>query len=154
MAASKRLGVIARWRGKHVAGGAGLHHLAVAHHHHPVADLGRHPHVMGDEQHRQIHLLAHIVQQLQHLRLHRHIQRRHRLIGDQHIGPQHQGARQTDALALATGEFMRKAVHGFRVQSHQTQDIGGPGLRFARILAIGARPGGDDVADALARVER
>ena len=46
----------------------------------------------------------------EHLRLYRHVQRRHRFVGDQHFGLDRQRARDADALALAAGEFVRIAV--------------------------------------------
>jgi hypothetical protein len=82
----------------------------VLHHHDAVADLGGHPQVMGDEQHGKIEALAHVVEQLQHLRLHRHVKRRYRLVGDQHLGLHRQRAGDADALALAAGELVRKAI--------------------------------------------
>ncbi len=42
-----------------------------------------------------------LLEQLQHLRLHRHVERRHRLVGDQQLGVHRQRARDADALALA-----------------------------------------------------
>src|SRR5436190_2166227 len=136
------LGIIVGRRGEDIAGGAAFHDPAVAHHHYPVADLGRYPHVMGDEQHRQLHLLAYIVQQFQDMSLHCHIQCRYRLVGDQHVRLQHQGAGKADALALAAGKFMRQAVHHLWIQADQLQDIGGAGARLFGLFAIGARPGG------------
>jgi hypothetical protein len=46
-------------------------------------------------------------QQRQHLLLHRHVQRRRGLVQHQHLGAQHHGACDGDALALAARELMR-----------------------------------------------
>ena len=54
--------------------------------------------------------LAQPFQEAQDLRLHRDVERRDRLVGDEQLGVEHQRARDADALALAAGEFVRIAV--------------------------------------------
>ena len=62
-----------------------LHHAAEIHHHHPVAQAAHHRQVVADEQQRQAQPRPQIGEELQHLRLHRHVERRDRLVGDQEI---------------------------------------------------------------------
>ena len=57
-----------------------------------------------------------VAQQVQHLRLDRHVERRHGLVGDQQLRAQRERARDADALALAAGELVRVAVVVLRVQ--------------------------------------
>ena len=57
-------------------------------------------------------------QQIDDLRLDRHIQRRHRFVADDEFRAQRQGTRDTDALALATGKFMRIGVYQLGTQTH------------------------------------
>ena len=54
---------------------ANLDDLADIHDRHPVADVGNHAQVVGDEQVGQPHLFLQILEQVQDLRLHGHIQR-------------------------------------------------------------------------------
>ena len=88
---------------------------------------------MADEQVGDAQLVLQVAQQVQHLRLHRHVQRRHRLVGRHHLGAQHQGAGDGDALALAAAELVRVAVVGFGAQANAVQhppgfgDALGPG---------------------------
>ena len=53
------------------------------HHHDPVGQFGDDAEVVGDHDDRRIELLLQVPQQIEDLRLHRHIQSRRRLIGDQ-----------------------------------------------------------------------
>ncbi len=66
--------------------------------------------VMGNEDVAGVELLLQIHEEVQYLRLNRHIQRRSRLIGNQHLWIEHHGPRKGDALALAAGEHMRIAL--------------------------------------------
>ena len=65
--------------------------------------------------------LLQLAQQLQHLGLHRYVQRRYRLVGHQHL--QRQRARDAHALALAAGELIGVAVEGGWLQPHQRQQF-------------------------------
>src|SRR5438270_238664 len=84
-----------------------FHDPAVLHYGNVVADLRRDAQVMGDEQQRDTEPRLDFVEQLQHLRLYRHVQRRDGLIRHQHVGVERQRAGDRDALALAAGELMR-----------------------------------------------
>ena len=93
--------------GVDLGGAADLAHLAQVHDHDPVADVLHHRQVMGDEQHGQAVAALHVLQQVQDLGLDGHVQRRHRLIADQHLGIERQRPGDADALALAAGELVR-----------------------------------------------
>ena len=86
---------------EHVRHGPGLDDLSLGHHRDPVCNLRRHAEIVRDEEHRELEPLAHACQQIQHLRLHRDIERRHRFIGDQHVGLERQRPGNADPLALA-----------------------------------------------------
>ena len=92
-----------------ICGRPDLDDFAEAHHRDPVADLGRDIEVVGDEQHRQPQPRLQCLEQREHLRLDRDVERRHRLVGHQHVGVERQRARNADPLPLPAGEFMRKA---------------------------------------------
>ena len=55
-------------------------------------------------------LLLQIVQQVDDLRLNGHVQRGNRLVADDELGVERQGACDADALALSAGELVRIAV--------------------------------------------
>ncbi len=84
------------------------------HHHHPVGHFGHHAHVVGDENDRRSMVAAQLQHEIEDLRLHRDIQRRCRLVGDQQrrIAGQRHG--DDGALAHAAGKFVGIAVHGSR----------------------------------------
>ena len=56
----------------------------------------------------------------------RHVQRRHRLIANDQLGVESQGAGNTDALALPAAEFMGIAPHMLRTEPDFFQDVGDP----------------------------
>jgi hypothetical protein len=93
--------------------GAGLlDHLAVLHHQHLVADEAHHRQVVADEDIGQAEIVLQVLQQVEHLGLHRDVQRAHRLVEHQHLGVQRQAARDGHALALAAGELVRVLAEG------------------------------------------
>jgi hypothetical protein len=87
-----------------------FHHLAEVHHRHTVRDMLDHAQVVRDEQIGETEFLLQVFQNIQHLRLDGHIQRRDRLIANNKLGTQRQRARNTDTLTLTAGKFMRIAA--------------------------------------------
>jgi hypothetical protein len=71
-----------------------------------------HRQVVGDEQVGQAQLALQLEQQVEHLALDGDIERRHRLVADDQLRAQGDGAGDADALALAAGELERVAVGG------------------------------------------
>ena len=69
-----------------------------------------HIEVVGDEQVRQAEVALQILQQIEDLRLDGHVERRHGLVADDEARLERERARDPDALSLAAGEFVRKAV--------------------------------------------
>ena len=79
--------------------------------------------------------VADLAQQREHLRLHRHVERGRRLVGDQQLGLERQAHRDHRPLLHAAGELVRVvAGRGGRARG------GGP-RRAARPRALGRRPG-------------
>ncbi len=90
-----------------------------------VAHTGHNAHIVGNEGDARTGFAFQFVHQLQHLRLHGHIERSRRLVGQQELRIAEHGDRNHDALAHAAREFMRELVHpacGFR-DSHILQPI-------------------------------
>ena len=80
------------------------------HHGDPVRGLGDHAHVVGDQHDGRAVLAAEALQQRDDLRLHRDVERRRRLVGDDELRLGAQGQRDHHALAHAAGELVRIAV--------------------------------------------
>ena len=55
----------------------------------------------------EVPLLPQIGEQVEHLRLHRNVERRDRLVGDDDIGRRQDRARDADPLALTAAQFVR-----------------------------------------------
>ena len=69
---------------EHLGGGPVLDRPPGVHHHHGLGRLGDHPEVVGDQDHADVEVALDLVDELEDLRLHRHVERRGRLVGDQH----------------------------------------------------------------------
>ena len=126
------------------------------HHRHAVADVAHHRQVVRDEQVGQAQALLQFHQHVDHLRLDRHVQRRHRLVADHQAGLERQRARDADALALAAGELVRIALGHVGQQAHGGQQRGDAlaVLGAAGRQAVHRQRLADDVAHLHARVER
>ncbi len=72
--------------------------------------MAYHGQVVCDEQVRQVELRLQILEQVDDLGLDRHVERRHRFVADDQLGPQRERAGDPDALALAAGELVRITV--------------------------------------------
>ena len=112
--------------------------------------------VVADQDVAEAELLLQVLQQVEHLRLHRDVERADRLVGDDQLRLRDQRARDRDALALAAGEFVRVLVH---VGVAQARPAAAPSATRSRCVGAvdvaqrGQRLG-DDARDGLARIER
>ena len=109
---------------EHGIGLAGLNHPPKVHHRDAVGDMLNDAEIMTDEQVGEPEFLLQILQQVQHLRPHRHIERRHRLITDDQFRTRREGTSDGDALALAAGELMRIALRRLGPQPDGFQQFG------------------------------
>ena len=131
-----------------------FHHLAEVEHDDAVAQVLDDVEIVRDEQHRQAEALAQVGQQVDHLRLDRHVERRHRLVGDDELRLDRERARDADALALAAGELVRKAPRVLGREADERQQLGDPRLaRAARVQAVRRQRLVQRVADAPARIQ-
>ena len=96
-------------RANSAAFGARSIDAAEVHHEHLVGDQLDDGEVVRDEDIGDAGLFLQVHQQVQHLRLDRDVERRDRLVGDDHSRLEHQRARDRDALALAAREHVRIA---------------------------------------------
>ncbi len=108
-----------------------LHDPAQVHDADPVGDVPDHGQVVGDEDVGEVELRLEAVQQVDHLGLHRDVQRGHRLVGDDHLRAQRKPPCDADALALAAGELVRIAVDVLRVEADHVQQLLDPAAAVA-----------------------
>ncbi len=139
---------------KQVIDRCGLDHTAQVHHDHAVAEVLDHAQVMADKQIGQPQFVAQVHEQVENLRLNRHIQRRHRLVAHQQFRLHRQRTGNADALTLTAAELMRIALAQLRAEPGTlqlgTDVIIGP---FTVGQAVQQRALPDDTVDPQARVE-
>ena len=120
---------------RHLEQGALVGHLddaAKIHHRDAMADVLDHGEVVGDEKVGELELLLQVDQQVDDLGLDRDVERRHRLVADDQGGTQGQRAGDSDALALAAGEFVRVGEHGGGPEAHALEQVGDALAAFGR----------------------
>ena len=120
---------------------AGLDDPARVHDRDPVAGLGEHAEVVRDQDQRQPELLAQALEQLQHLRLHDHVERGRRLVGDHQRRPAGQREGDHHPLALAAGELVGVAAPERRRQPDGLEQLVDPPAHLVRARRA-ARAGG------------
>ena len=123
-------------------------------HHQLMAQCPDHRQVMADEQVSEVVFLLQITQQLDHLALHRAVQRRGRLIQQNQRRLEHQRPGDGNALALPTRKLMRVAVPGARVEPYLLQRRNDGRLLLLSIAdTVNAQALPNDVCHAHARAE-
>jgi len=100
-----------------------FHDVAQVHHGDAVADILDYGQVVRHEEISQGEGLLQVVQQVEHLRLDRHVQRRDRFVADDQFRAQRQGAGDPDPLTLTAGECVWVAVHVLNPQPDQFQEF-------------------------------
>src|ERR1700744_3686108 len=96
---------------------AELRDTAEVHDHHVVGDMLDHRQVVRDEHVTRLELILQIHEQVQDLRLDRHVERGHRFISDEDLRIEDHRARDRDTLTLAAGEHMRIALRMLGAQA-------------------------------------
>ena len=102
-------------------------------------------------------LLLQLVEQVEHLRLHREVQRGHRLVADDHVGVERQRAGDADALTLAAGELLRVLVGRLGAEADEVEQAADLHVAVLAALVhafVGAPRLGDDVAGRHPGVQR
>ena len=87
--------------------GAVLDRAAGVHDHHRLRRLGDDAEVVRDQDHADVEVALDLVDQLEDLRLHRHVERGRGLVGDQHVGVVDERHRDHRALPHAARELVR-----------------------------------------------
>src|ERR1700757_4490206 len=96
-----------------------FHNLPAIHDRDPSGEVPDDRHGMRNEQVRQTELPLQISQQLDNLGPHAYVEGRNRLIRNNKFRPQREGARDPNALPLASAEFMREAPSGGFVHAYR-----------------------------------
>src|SRR5258708_2442204 len=132
-----------------------LDDLAEVHDCYPVADVPDDREVMRDEDVREVEIPLQLHQQIQHLRLDRHIQSGDRLISHYELWIDYEGTRDADALPLTTRELVGIPRRSLGPEAYQLEH-----LTHARVppcatsQAMCGQPLADDVAYGHPRIER
>jgi hypothetical protein len=113
--------------GEQLRGRPVLDRLAVPQHQHLVAHLLDHREVVADEQVRQSQFPLQTAEQIEHQGLHRHVERRGRLVEDQQVRLAGQCPGDADPLTLPARQFMRIPRCERRREVYQFEQFGGAG---------------------------
>ena len=111
-----------------------LDELAQLHHGDPPRQDLDDGEVVGDEQAGEPDLVLQLLEQVEHPRLHGHVERRRRLVGDQQLRPEGQGPGDADTLTLAAGQLVGIAVAQIPGEMHLIEQILDA---LAQLLALG-----------------
>ncbi len=130
---NQRLGVLMGRRAQHLSRRATFDHPALIHDRHPIRRAGNDAHVMGDQDHTDISLVHKVADQLQNLRLDRHVQGGCRLVGDDHIRLGTKCQRDHHTLAHPARHLVRIVVNtGLGTgDPHIFQKLDGTAARFS-----------------------
>src|SRR6056297_4005798 len=150
----KRLGIRVQRVVEELTAGGQLHHTTQIHHRDAVGDVLDHTQVVGDKQIGNTELFLQVLQQVHDLCLNGHVQGGNRLVTDHKARVQRQGTGDIDALALATGELVGKALGMHRLQAYQLQQLIYSVFYLFRFhFSVYHHGLGDNITDAMARVQ-
>ena len=131
-----------------VAGRALLDDGAVVHDQDVVGGVPYHPEVVRHQHEREVACFPHAAEEVEYLRLDRHVERGRRLVRDEHLRLARQRPRYADALALTAAQPGGLAVEAFRPEADLGQQRlggvvgGGPGHAVPEPEHVGHRPPG------------
>ena len=108
-----------------------FHQPPEVHHAHLIAHVPNHGQVVRDEQIGQALLALQVFHDVEHLRLHRHVECRGGLVTNQKLGLRGERPRDGDALALTARELMRILFHVGSGQAHREQQLTDTRLQVA-----------------------
>src|SRR5437879_3164688 len=133
-----------------------LDDLAFVHDHHLIGHVFEYGEVVRDEDVAHVVLVLQVLQQVQDLRLDRDIERRYRLVADQHVRLHGEAAGNRDPLSLAAGEFVRILEERNLGEPHLLEQFVDPvaALVFARPDAVHLQGLHEKLADRETRIER
>ena len=133
-----------------------LDHLAEVHDGDALRDVMDDEQIVRNEQIRHAELLLKLFEHVDDLRLDRHVERGDRLVADDELRVDREGAGDANALPLAAGKLMGVAAGMLGVQAdivHQLKDLF-PALFFVGVEMVDVQRLTDDVLDGHTRVEQ
>ena len=131
-----------------------LDEMTEVHHGDAVRDVAHHRQVVGDHQVGEPQPVLQVLEQVDDLRLHGHVERGHRLVEDDELRLERERTCDTDALPLATGELVRVAVAVLGGEPHGGEQLVDTRQRLGASDAVDEQRLRDDVAHRHAGVER
>jgi len=105
------------WEAGYGSGWTGFDDVTEIHDSDAAAEMFDHGQVMGDEEVGQAAFFLEVLQEVDHLRLHRDIERADRFVANDESGFHREGAGNANALALAAAELVRVPVALSRIES-------------------------------------
>ena len=152
----QRLGIRVHGVVEELVGLRELHHLAEVHHRDPVTQVVHDAQVMGDEEIREVELVAQVLQQVDDLGLNGDVECGDRLVADDELRIQRERSRDAHPLALAAAHLVGIAIREGGMQPADGQQLGDPlaALAGVRLDAVHLHGLADDVADLHSRVQR
>src|SRR5690348_5981067 len=102
-----------QWLRVEIASGCEFDNLAEIHHSDAVADVLNDRQIVRDNDVGETEFCLQVFKQIYDLSLDGHIKRGDRLVADDQVGSDREGARNANALTLPPGEFMRVAADVF-----------------------------------------
>jgi hypothetical protein len=94
----------------------------------PLTDVAHHREVVGDEEVGEVELGLEVLEQVDDLGLDRDVEGGDRLVADDQLGVEGEGAGDADALPLAAAELVRVAVVEVGVQADHPEQLLDPGV--------------------------
>ena len=127
---------------------------AEVHHGDPGRDVAHDREIVGDEEVRETEALLQVREQVDHLRLDRDVERRHRLVADDEPRLDRESPGDADPLALTAGELVRIAPRVSRRESDLLQHLRHPRLPVPFGKAVQRERLGERLSDRHSRIER
>ena len=107
-----------------------LDYFSASHYHYSIAQVFHHGDIVCDKKKSQIHFFAQILEKIYYLSLDGNIESAYRFVANYKVRLYRQGAGNSYALALASGEFVRIARHIIGFQSNGFQKLRHPVALF------------------------
>ena len=132
-----------------------LDDVSEIHHRDSVGDVLHHREVVGHEQVGDSELVLKIGEEVDRLRLDRHIERRDGLVADDQVGAEGERPGDVDSLALTAGEFVGVAGAVSSTEADPVEKLQHPVVDLLRChLRVDPHRLADDAADGMAGIQR